>query len=931
MRHRREIIQLSVIVFILVLIQTVSAEQSHSIDIIGVAFDHNQITLRIIPSGVEVLDEAVKDAINIWNNALREFASLYGYDYLSRIELKVVNETSDIFVRYIDELGNACGEAMLSYTFDKRIQKVEIKISRKCVDLNHNLALTVAEHEIGHALGLGHTGYEEDLMYNRLRGFRKPSTLDLYALSVIYEWIKDGSFHPPEVTKVELPKSISYAYLPMEEERVTIRFWMKSELGESLLTERVADRGQLVTYVADEIREYRNETRLVFRGWYRGDELITTSPTISINATSNADYYAYYDVEYHVDVNLGYERISKWVERGSELRVEADEVKEFSNNTRLVFEKWSGDFEGKDRFVKVKVYEPIKASAMWRRQYKVYIISEPQAISEIIGDGWYDEGSKAMIKVLEPIVLLNDGESKAVVGEVFADYELKNFKDLRFENVSEVSLNVSSPILVVVRWRFYHHVLISSNYIKPIITDKWVLDGKFVECEVPREFRWDNGTMVRFQRWIGDETSDLNHIKFQVKRPVRVKAEWRIFYLVRYNSTYQVMTNLTAPSSWVEKGSSIYLNASPTIRSLGEGVRAVFQGWRGTLSQTSPYLMIDGVDRPLDLRAEWKKQYLLSIRAPDEAGISDEIWIDSGASYEVYAPPTILLSNNTRLVFTGWTGYECGDPLCNITSISKPINLEAGYRFEWLAKIHVMGYDGEPVKEVDVILRCGDDSVRVASDSTTWIYECNWLVENATWKGFDVSPKQSLYIEKGAQEISIPVRVFKAGFRVTDYLGFPVKDAEVIVSLMNGTVLYEGKTAENGEVWNIGPLPPCDLRVEVRYLWFNSSKTFNIGNSRPIMVMVPISLTTIYISVGITSLLTALMMFTAYRRRRETLKQEYREYYEIPPAYPPPPSPPVAEEEGEAGEHVVVSVEDVLKEIEDEELRKLLKERRKRS
>ena len=173
--------------------------------------------------------------------------------------------------------------------------------------------------------------------------------------------------------------------------------------------------------------------------------------------------------------------------------------------------------------------------------------------------------------------------------------------------------------------------------------------------------------------------------------------------------------------------------------------------------------------------------------------------------------------------------------------------------------------------------------------------------------------------------------MFKAGFRVTDYLGFPAKGADVIVSLMNGTVLYEGKTAENGEVWDIGPLPPCDLRVEVRYLWFNSSKTFNIGNSRPIMVMVPISLTTIYIFIGITSLLTALMMFTAYRRRRETLKQEHPEYYEIPPAYPPPPSPPFAEEEGKAEEHVVVSVEDVLKEIEDEELRKLLKERRRRN
>ncbi|RLG09804.1 MAG: hypothetical protein DRN68_00695, partial [Thaumarchaeota archaeon] len=301
MKHRREIIHLSMTIFIiLVLIQTVSAEQSYSIDIIGVAFDHYQITLKIIPSGVEVLDKAVKDAISIWNSALKEFASLYGYDYLLKIQLKIVNETSDISVRYVDDLGKACGDATLNYMLDGRIQKVEIEISRKCVDLDHSLALTVAEHEIGHALGLGHTEYEEDLMYSRLKGFRKPSTLDLYALSVIYEWIKDGEFHPPDVTEVELPKSITFAYLPMQEEKVTIKFWMKSELGAHLLTEIVTNKGQVINYRVDEIKEYHNETRFVFKGWYHGNELVTPNPVISINATSDADYYAYYDVEYHV-------------------------------------------------------------------------------------------------------------------------------------------------------------------------------------------------------------------------------------------------------------------------------------------------------------------------------------------------------------------------------------------------------------------------------------------------------------------------------------------------------------------------------------------------------------------------------------------------------------------------------------------------------
>jgi len=365
------------------------------------------------------------------------------------------------------------------------------------------------------------------------------------------------------------------------------------------------------------------------------------------------------------------------------------------------------------------------------------------------------------------------------------------------------------------------------------------------------------------------------------------------------------------------------------VKEYQNGTRLVFRGWyrNNSLITADPTISINATS-DTDYDAYYDVQYLLSIRAPDEARIRNEIWIDSGASYQVYAPPIIPLPNDTRLVFIGWKGYECMDSPCNITSISKPISLEARYRLEWLAKVHAVGYDGEPVNGVNLVLRCEDDYRILSSDSTIWVYEGDWLVENATWRGFDVSLEQSIHVERNVREVSVPIRVFKAGFRVTDYLGFPAKDAEVTVSLANGTILYEGRTAGNGEVWNIGPLPPCDLIVRVRYLWFSCNKTFNIRDSSPIIVTVPISLTTIYISAGTVSLFAALMVFVGYRRRKEMLKQEYREYYETSPRYSPSPPPVVEEEETE--EHVVVSVEDVLREIEDEELRKLLEEKERR-
>ena len=132
--------------------------------------------------------------------------------------------------------------------------------------------------------------------------------------------------------------ALTLAYFPMQEEKVTIKLWMKSELGKSLLTEIVTNKGQSITYRAEKIKEYRNGTRLIFIGWYRDSELVTTNQAISINATSDAEYYAYYDVEYWINVNLGYDKVSEWIKRGDELRVEVPKSKELSNNTKLIFE-----------------------------------------------------------------------------------------------------------------------------------------------------------------------------------------------------------------------------------------------------------------------------------------------------------------------------------------------------------------------------------------------------------------------------------------------------------------------------------------------------------------------------------------------------------------------------------------------------------------
>ena len=187
----------------------------------------------------------VNHAIARWSESIIAYTDSYGSNYLRKLSFTTcilgVNESlcgnPDIQVKFIQSFGSqSAGLGLTSVGISKStgIFSAPTTTTLAAFDPSNTTQLSdtdminIASHEFGHALGLNHatasgTGDGTfELMFlsygqpvgNLADSLEAPSTLDLFALSYVYDWLATSSMlsgpgHP--VTEISFPSGTAYS------------------------------------------------------------------------------------------------------------------------------------------------------------------------------------------------------------------------------------------------------------------------------------------------------------------------------------------------------------------------------------------------------------------------------------------------------------------------------------------------------------------------------------------------------------------------------------------------------------------------------------------------------------------------------------------------------------------------------------------------
>jgi predicted Zn-dependent protease len=215
-------------------VQAQTVQDTPTLEISSIRWNKSTIQILIIEAPSETwwkaeFTNATLNAIDNWKSGFNFFSAKYpDYAYLNNLTFNVtVSQQTidgyDVYIRFAATISQqnqlVLGETTTYPTVSNNIDHCTVTLATTSQTLSFNTdgMMSVAAHEFGHVLCLGHSNSNSDLMYpsnDLIFSQNELSTLDLYGVAVVFNWLDPGSPLAPQTGTISLPASIPLEYAP---------------------------------------------------------------------------------------------------------------------------------------------------------------------------------------------------------------------------------------------------------------------------------------------------------------------------------------------------------------------------------------------------------------------------------------------------------------------------------------------------------------------------------------------------------------------------------------------------------------------------------------------------------------------------------------------------------------------------------------------
>ncbi len=443
------------------------------------------------------------------------------------------------------------------------------------------------------------------------------------------------------------------------------------------------DEGSKATLMAmDEYEPKKDGHKFVFDKWViTKDSMIVTeisSPTASLTIDSYYEVGALWKEYWYLKIASDCVEIKGegYYPAGSIVTLSAPMVHELiPGEERVVFIGWTGSIESNSSEIKVVMNDFKIIEANWAKQYYLEVKSDCRGV---YGSGWYDEGSNVTFYAESPI------SSSLGVRYVFTGWS-----DGVKESVRTITINDAAVYTAIYKKQYLLTIL--SPYGSPK-GQGWYDEGGLATFSIePMEEIIKGKVRVVFAKWSDGLTPWSANNSIYMFKPITISAEWKRQYWLEVDTS--VGGTIVGTSGWYEGGSRVTISAVPEYEPEKNRHKFVFNKW---ISIGENFAPIEREESPVttvvinnyyEIRAEWREYWYLRVESrygtPEGEG-----YYPAGSTAEVSVDPEfILVPDEVRMVFIGWTGSISSNSPSVRIFMNQPKFLKAEWKRQYYLKL----------------------------------------------------------------------------------------------------------------------------------------------------------------------------------------------------------------------------------------------------